>query len=519
MKLNLKSRKNMMLAGAIAAGVVLVAVLVWLFAANVFVKGGIYPRNAEYLNLRGKELTTAEFDAIHKKLPDCEIYWDIPFQGSTYPENTSVLTVSTLTEEDVQTIRYFRELMAVNAMGCTDYQWIRQLQTENPELMVIYEVTIDGTSYPSDATSVTLNHLTDQEIQLLQYLPELTMVDAGNCGDYAQLEMLQKQYPDLVVSCSVKLCGQEFTSDTTELTVTGITDEEADLLKYLPNLTKVTLRDPAMTPEKLFGLPEVYPSIDLNWELDAFGTILSSDTVDVEIAEAEVDVDRLRVIMDYLPNAQSLFLNQCTVDNEAMAALREEKRSDYKVVWTVQCGKLVARTDDTAFMPIKHGVYYFFDEDAYNLRYCEDMIVIDLGHMSIHNVEFVQYMPNLKYLILAHTQVMDITPLQHCKSLLFLELDWSIVRDYTPLLGCTALEDLNLGKTYADVTPLTKMTWLKHLWIIDRGAEAQYTLAQAFKDTDTVLMLDATATVAGGWRELPNYYAMRDALGMEYMVW
>jgi len=178
---------------------------------------------------------------------------------------------------------------------------------------------------------------------------------------------------------------------------------------------------------------------------------------------------------------------------------------------------MVVNTDTTYFMPYKYGVAYFFDEDTVNLRYCEDIVAIDLGHMSIHNADFVEYMPNLKYLILAHTQIADITPLQHCKSLLFLELDWSVVKDYTPLKGCTALEDLNLSKTYADIDPILEMSWLKHLWMTQRSVETQMKIRETFEGTETELYLNGEFTVGGGWRQLENYYAMRDALGMEYM--
>jgi len=199
-----------------------------------------------------------------------------------------------------------------------------------------------------------------------------------------------------------------------------------------------------------------------------------------------------------------------------MAALREEVRADYKVVWTVQCGPIAVRTDATFFHPIQQKVWYFFDEDAANLVYCEDMICVDLGHMSIHNVQWLKGMPKLKYLILAHTQVSDLAGIENCKELVFLELDWGIVKDFTPLQQLTKLEDLNIGKTYASIEPLKQMTWLKNLWCVDRASIAGE-LSEALPDTKVFYQTDAT--VGGGWRELPNYYAMRDALGMDYMTW
>ena len=188
------------------------------------------------------------------------------------------------------------------------------------------------------------------------------------------------------------------------------------------------------------------------------------------------------------------------------------------MVWTVKLGeKLKARTDDTTFMPTRERVYYFKDEEAYNLRYCEEMVCIDIGHMSISNIDFVEFMPDLEYLILAHTQVQYIEPIRHCKNLKFLELDWSPIKDLAPLEECTALEDLNLGNTFADFAPVGRMTWLKNLWMIGCSSGARYRMTNALPDTK--VMISGSATVANGWRDLPNYYKMRDLLGMEYMSW
>jgi hypothetical protein len=61
------------------------------------------------------------------------------------------------------------------------------------------------------------------------------------------------------------------------------------------------------------------------------------------------------------------------------------------------------------------------------------------------------------------------------------------------------------------------MTWLKNLWMIDCSSRARYEMSQALPDTN--IMLYGAATVANGWRNLDNYYKMRDLLGMHYMSW
>ena len=142
-------------------------------------------------------------------------------------------------------------------------------------------------------------------------------------------------------------------------------------------------------------------------------------------------------------------------------------------------------------------------------------MAVDIGHMNVSDISFVEYMPNLEYLILAHTSVQYIEPIRSCKKLKFLELDWTGIRDLTPLQDCTALEDLNIGNTGVSVEPLIQMPWLKNVWMIFK--KSAYILTQALPDTRVVS--SGNATVASGWRDLPNYYAMRDWLKMYYMSW
>jgi len=124
-------------------------------------------------------------------------------------------------------------------------------------------------------------------------------------------------------------------------------------------------------------------------------------------------------------------------------------------------------------------------------------------------------MPNLKYLILAWTEVKYIEPIRTCKNLVFLELDNSCIRDLSPLVDCTALEDLNLGNTFCDVTPILEMDWLKNVYFIDGSPASAYKFSQAVPTARVVAT--GNATVGGGWRRLPNYYDMRDWLHAPYM--
>lgn len=562
-----KERKlNPVLLIVLAAALLAVGITVWFLLTHVRVAGAFYSRNADVLDLRFADITTADYDKLRKKAPDSEILWRIPFQGKTYDQDTDVLYVTSLTDEDVATLDYFTRLKTVEAQECTDYPQLAALTARRPEVTVEYTVTIDGREYPQDTAVVSISGITEEEINLLTYLPELTAVTAVGCRTPEQMTRLRDFCQEKGLSFALRFGTKTYPDTVQELDVTGVTDGELELLQLLPELKTLHLKNPEADPETVAKLRSTYPKADISWEVEIAGVSFPDDTREVDLSAVlessaaqtttataagtqtavgaqtttktqtttgtatgtqstketqstapavTLNLEDLEKKMSYLPDAKQVFLGKCGLDNEELAALRERVRDSYKLVWTVQLGKkLTARTDDTTFMPVREHVYYFLDEDAYNLRYCEDMLCVDVGHMGLTNIDFVKGMPHLQILILAHNgQLQDISPISSCKELIFLELDWSAVKDFTPLVGCTSLEDLNIGLTYPSVEPLMQMTWLKNLWMVDRGGA--YQLSQALPDTKIVASADVT--VGAGWRNLPNYYKMRDMLGMEYM--
>ena len=562
-----KERKlNPVLLIVLAAALLAVGIAVLFLLTHVWVAGTFYSRNADVLDLRFADVTTADYDKLRKKAPNSEILWRIPFQGKTYDQDTDVLYVTSLTDEDVATLDYFTRLKTVEAQECTDYPQLAALTARRPEVTVEYAVTIDGREYPQDTAVVSISGITEEEINLLTYLPELTAVTAVGCRTPEQMTRLRDFCQEKGLSFALRFGTKTYPDTVQELDVTGVTDGELELLQLLPELKTLHLKNPEADPETVAQLRSIYPKADISWEVEIAGVSFPDDTKEVDLSAVlessaaqtaagtaagtqtaagaqtttktqtttgtatgtqstketkstapavTLDLEDLEKKMSYLSDAKQVFLGKCGLDNEELAALRERVRDSYKLVWTVQLGKkLTARTDDTTFMPVREHVYYFLDEDAYNLRYCEDMLCVDVGHMGLTNIDFVKGMPHLQILILAHNgQLQDISPISSCKELIFLELDWSAVKDFTPLVGCTSLEDLNIGLTYPSVEPLMQMTWLKNLWMVDRGGA--YQLSQALPDTKIVASADVT--VGAGWRNLPNYYKMRDMLGMEYM--
>ena len=502
----------LVLLGSVAAG------LSWNLENYVLVELQFYPRAAQQLDLRDKDISVRHYQKLQRQLPGCEILWNVPFQDQRIPNDAAQITVYTLSERDLQVLSCFPNLETVNAAECSDYAALLKLHQTRPDLRVEYTVQLGTERFSGRAKQISLENVTDEDIANLAYLPNLQKVLCAG-GMAETITRLQDYCRERNLEFMVALGGEMISPDAREVVAGAITDEQLGLLEFLPEMRSLHIRNPEASVENLLALRSARPDVDITWEREIYGKVYASDAEEMDFSGTKIrNLEELDAAMAYFPDVETVFLGECGLDNELLAAHRDQVRDQYKLVWTVSCGnKLKTRTDAKTFMPVRERVYYFNDEEAYNLRYCEEMVCIDIGHMSIHNIDFVEYMPDLQYLILAHTQLNYIEPIRHCKNLKFLELDWSPLKDLTPLKECTALEDLNLGNTFADFTPIKEMTWLKNLWMIDCSTRARYEMTQALPDTR--VMVTGAATVANGWRDLDNYYAMRDLLGMHYMSW
>ena len=487
----------------------------WHSQHYVMIDYKFYSTDAESLDLRGQELTIKQYERFREKIPGCSILWDVPFQGHYYPEDTQELAIASLSDEDMDALEYLPKLKSIDATACEDYEQLQLLETRFPEVEVSYYVTIGGTGYDPNTKELVISFLAEEEFSLLKYLKQLDTIVVNGIDD---LDYLQLRSYCRENSYAFKIAfGEALISETEEeITLHDTTAEELRLLELLPNLKKVELITPQAPAEDLVALQGKYANVEITWSQEIAGILLPCTETLIDISGAQVtDLEAVAKAMTYFPNATQLEMHNCGVGNEAMAAFREAHRSEYKVVWTVMLGpKLPTRTDTTSIMPARDGTSVFHDEEAYNMRYCEDVIAVDVGHLDVRNVEWAAYMPHLKYLILAWTGVRDLTPLSNCKELVWLEIDYSPVTDTTPLIGCTALEDINIGKSGVSANGLVQMPWLKNVWAIGNPGAA-YEVAQACPDTHVVA--SGTHSVGSGWRKLPNYYKMRDALNMFYM--
>ena len=361
----------------------------------------------------------------------------------------------------------------------------------------------------------------EEILPLLPHLEALTL--EGKIPPADKLLALRQQFPDLVLVCPVTIGNRTLSTDAQILDLSDSAVDPDSLMKLLPlfsNLQELNLTGAELTETELMNIADSLQNVLVRFELSLAGQHFLTDSTQIDLSGCAVTAEEIDRVLKYFPRLKKLDMSDCGISDEEMDALNH-RHPNVDIVWTVTIGMVKTRTDAVYFYPAEAN-YYPTNEEMKKLRYCTELVAIDIGHTRATDCEFLWYTPNVRYLILADTGITDITPVGNLKELIYLELFNLKLRDYSPLLNCTKLQDLNIGTTHADPEPLSKMTWLHNLqWHrADQDPatkEAVLKLPEQLPDTNVELYPKKKArNIGGGWRYIPNYYVFRDIIGATY---
>ena len=221
--------------------------------------------------------------------------------------------------------------------------------------------------------------------------------------------------------------------------------------------------------------------------------------------------------LEQLPNLKRVDMFSTRIIRSRIEELTE-RFPDVEFGWTMAIGEHDVRTDAVAFTTAhsdrsaRHKA-----EDFSVLKYCKNLVALDIGHNGVKDLSFLYDLPNLRILILVDNKFQDITPVGSLTNLEYLELFYNDIRDVSALTSLINLKDLNLGfNRITDISPLESMTWLERLWRPQYNShnpsnkpdpEAVQKLREALPDTK----IDSTAksSVGNYWREHVHYENMR----------
>lgn len=388
--------------------------------------------------------------------------------------------------------------------------------------VVLWKVPFRGDFLPEETAELLLSDPEPSDLTMLRYFPALHTVDLGLLQDFAVLTQLQSSYPQLTLRYSVSLNGAAFSHDVTRMEL-----EDADIaqvaaaLPYLPAVQEVTFTGTAPANDAIYDLMTAFPDISFLWDLEVFGTVTPNAATVLDLSGIPMkSTAEVEQYLKYFPKLERVEMCDCGISSEEMGALCQ-RYPNIKFVWNIRIRGKALRTDATAFIPFKLGFNIdtpLYDSDCKELKYCTDLICLDLGHMKLRDVSFLEHMPNMQYLVLVDMPCRDFTALGNLKELVYLELFNVWFTQHDLLLNMTKLEDLNISSTpTADIDVLRQMTWLDRLWITRTHLTKEQLRELQDVLPDTQVVYNAYHSTDKGWRNNDNYRKMRDLLGMFYM--
>ena len=444
---------------------------VWYRDNHVFIEGDAYTRNSRQIDLLDRtDITFAYYHALQEALPECEIRWNVPFQGRQVPSDVQTIQVSALTEEDAAVLKdYFPKLKTLDATSADamlDYALLENVKQQMPEWEVLYEVDLGGTRFAPDAAVTADLHngeyTFDIMLRNLAYLPRMTQMNLHTPELTAeQWEQLKTAYPEILFTCTVKIFHGEYDTRTTELDLTDVTDDSvqeiAGKLAMLPNLNFVKLGD--ISKESVKTLMTAAPDVVFDYTFDFFGQTLTTASEEVKLANVRIGDDNekeVRLALDLMSNCKRMVLDNCHMSDEVLAKIRDDYRDQTKLVWRVWFGGGNCLTD----AEVIRCTYDLVDDNCEDLYWCEDVRFVDFGHNEwLDGCDFIAGMKNLEYCILSGAPIKSLDAFANCKNLKFLEVAFcEYIESVEPLRNCTKLEKLNISNTHVvDLTPLDEL--------------------------------------------------------------
>ena len=531
--------RKVLITAIVILSLILAALLgfIWYTSTHVFIDGSPYALYADSLDLREKEVTESHYLAVQANLPDCEIIWNVPFQGGVQSSDAAQLSISSLTEEDIRLLAaYFPNLTQIDAAACRDYAMLARLSQALPDCDVDYQVELGAVSADPEAQMLTLeagNYDFDTMLANLVHLPDLRELYFPKAElTLEQQTALEEAYPEVTVSTTVMILGKEYDSSTTVLDLSsmnsGDVEEVGAKLALLPSVGEVQLMSSSsttqLTLEDVQKLNLAAPEVAFHYNFDFYGIAVSTMDQEVILKNIKVENDHfaqdLRMLMDVMENCDRVVLEARgqydklwqKISDEELAKIREEYRGRTNMVWRVYFGENGSTLTDAEVL---RAVYGLTDDNSKDLIYCENVRYLDVGHNEfLDYMDFLSGMKDLEVAILSGAPLKDLSPIAACKNLKFLEIANCIyLPDFNALKECTQLEMLNISFTRVeDISMLTDLN-LTHLTTVKtpnvvreagvtQPSEALLAFMEAHPDCWTVFEGDQPYGV--GWRYAEN---------------
>ena len=380
-------------------------------------------------------------------------------------------------------------------------------------LQTIYE------NYKTESVTVVV---TEEDILQLEDYPNLVSADLTGSTCYTAIEEYKAAHPEVEVTYDIEVLGTFYDPHTTELDLSFMEADQIpallEALDWLPDMASINLMAEDGTAKlgvsdvKL--LLEAHPEYTYNYQFEFYGQILDlyqerAEYIQVEMGDESADA--LREVLSVLQNCTYFKVDRCGFTSEVLDTINKEF-PDTKVVWRVFYGRNGTRFNALTDETVIRSSHYLTDSTVSEMKYLTDVVYMDIGHNeTLHDISFIQNMPNLKLLILSGAPVTDITPLTGLEHLEFLELCFcSNLVDLNPINTLTGLKYLNISGTYAnDISCLMDMELERFNCILNRVPMEQKDAYEA-AHPDCLTVKTGKQPYGYGWRYIDDGYNFND---------
>ena len=483
------------------------------------------------VDARAQELSVEDYAAAAARRPDVSIRWSVPLGGERFDSFSETLTIRSLPESEVDRFALFPYLEVVDARSCRDESTLCAAAALYEDVRFLWSVESSDGAIDGNTETLSVHTLSAGELErVVSLLPKLKSVDLRSASlSDAQIDAFAASHPALQTRYTVRAWGQEIPGESELLRLgagaQGEIGELIEAVRRLPSLKKLDLRDSAITPGQLSQLLPLCEGIETDYVIHLCGTVFTTDVEELDLSGIRIDdLEELENAVSMMPRLKKVVMCDCGVSNEDMDALNR-KFENVRFIWKVYFSVYSLRTDATMFCAsnvpqLNYLAPELTDAQLEPIKYCTDLVALDLGHMLYTDLSFLYNMPHLKYLILVEARYHDITPIGSLEELEYLEIFINKIDDISPLLNCKKLRHLNMCYCYGfDASPLLEMTWLKRLWYAGTALKepVRSQLPEALPDTQVYIpYTDNQGSTGGGWRSDEAYFEMRDVFGMYY---
>ncbi len=446
-----------------------------------------------------------------------------PVEAETSPTADPNALVEELTvvleAGEIYTLDQYPGLKRLDLSGSTCYDTILQYMEKHPQVDVTYTVSFGGTgAIDNKAESASLPRGSFEAgllLENLRYLPKLktlSLPDVDLTGP--EVTAIEEAYPELKLDYSVELAGISCNAETTQLDLSTLTSaqvsEAAKKLGLLTGLEDVTLSN-SLSFEEVDSLQAANPNARFHYSFQLFGKTISTADREVVFKNHSIGNEgegKLREALKIMDGCERFVLDNCGLDNEVLAKIRDDFRDQVKVIWRVYFGvegRYTTLTDDDTI----RAVYNVTDATCGPMKYLEDVKYMDIGHNDkLSDLSFISYMPKLEVLIASESGVKELTGFDNCKNLTWLELAYCYsLENIDALAGCEGLKYLNIS--YSKVTsfiPLDGLRLERFVYLKPKASTAeQNTFVQIHPKSECITVFYGySMPYSYGWRYNDN---------------